>query len=73
MYHKNKRTIKRRRSVNAITKLYKRETQASDVQSGSISSTSVYDMFDDGLQNESSCSESVSEEFFEPINSGNDF
>lgn len=33
-------------------------------------------MFDDEFANESSCSESASEqneEFFEPINSGNDF
>ena len=73
MYHKNKRTIKRRRGVNAGLKLHKRQTQASEVQLDPISSTNITDMFDDEIQNESSGSEEVSEEFFEPINSGNDF
>ena len=73
MYHKNKRTIKRRRSANAGLKLHKRQTEASEVQLDPISSTNISDMFDDEIQNESSGSEEVSEEFFEPINSGNDF
>jgi hypothetical protein len=53
--------------------LHKRETKASDIQSDPISSTSISDIFDDEMQNESSGSESVSEEFFEPINSRNSF
>ncbi len=73
MYHKNKRTIKKRRCVNTVMKLHKRQTEASDIQLDPISSTSISDMFDDEIQNESSGSESVSEEFFEQINSGNNF
>lgn len=51
MYHKNKKTIKRRRSVNNAgsgLKLQKRQTEASDnAQESPLSSTNISDMFDD--------------------------
>ena len=52
MYHKNKRTIKKRRSINPVLKLHKRETQSSDVQQSPFSSNTISDMFDDEVANE---------------------